>query len=77
MILDVVILGPDRSLFEGRASRVICPGEQGVFEIGPFHRPLVSRLFPGAVIVDDKSLPIHRGVVKVEKNRVTALVEPV
>ena len=74
--IDVTVLGPDRSLFEGRASHVIFPGERGVFEVGPFHRPIVSRLLSGVVMIDDASLPIQRGVVKVEQNRVIALVEP-
>ena len=74
--IEVLVLGPDRSLFEGRASHVIFPGEQGTFEIGPFHRPIVSRLFPGVVTIDNNNLPIKRGVVKVERNKVVALVEP-
>ncbi len=74
--IDVIVLGPDRSLYEGRASHIIFPGERGVFEVGPFHRPIVSRLLPGIVAIDDTHLPIQRGVVKVEQNRVTAFVEP-
>ena len=74
--IDVIVLGPDRSLYEGRASHIIFPGERGVFEVGPFHRPIVSRLLPGVVTIDNANLPIKRGVVKVERNRVTALVEP-
>ena len=76
MTLDVIVLGPDRPLFEGKVSRIIFPGEQGVFEVGPFHRPLVSRLLPGVIVIEGESLPIQRGVVKIERNRVTALVEP-
>jgi F-type H+-transporting ATPase subunit epsilon len=75
-LVEVIVLGPDRLLFEGRVSHVIFPGEQGTFEIGPFHRPIVSRLFPGVVTIENNSLPIKRGVVKVERNKVTALVEP-
>ena len=74
--LEVLVLGPNRPLFEGRASHVIFPGEQGTFEVGPFHRPIVSRLLPGVMVIDNEELPIQRGVVKVERNRVTALVEP-
>lgn len=74
-MLDVTILTPEEVLFQGRASRVILPGEVGTFEVGPFHRPLVSRLLPGFLIVDDRSVLIRRGVVKVERDRVTSIVE--
>lgn len=74
-MLDVTILTPQEVLFQGRASRVILPGEAGTFEVGPFHRPLVSRLLPGFLIVDDRSVLIRRGVVKVMGDRVTSIVE--
>ena len=75
-MLEVILLSPASPIFEGTAERVIMPGEKGVFEIFSFHRPLVSRLLPGLVVVDDRPYPIRRGVVKVDRNRVTALVEP-
>ena len=74
-MLDVVILTPQEILFQGQAGRVILPGEMGTFEVGQFHRPLVSRLLPGLLIVDNQSVLIHRGVVKVERDRVTSIVE--
>jgi len=74
--MDVVILSPQDLLYQGRASRVIFPGEEGVFEVAPFHRPLVSRLLPGLIVVDQQAFPIHRGVVKVRHDVVTAIVEP-
>lgn len=75
-MLDVMIASPQDLLFQGRARHVIFPGEQGVFEVCPFHRPLVSRLLPGLIVVDEQSFPIQRGVVKVEHDTVTAIVEP-
>ena len=75
-MLEVVVLGPEAFLFEGKAQRVILPGEKGVFEVCPFHRPLISRLLSGVLIIDQESIPIQRGVVKVDRNRVTAIVEP-
>lgn len=75
-MLEVVVLGPEAFLFEGKAARVILPGEKGVFEICPFHRPLISRLLPGVLIIDKESIPIQKGVVKVDRNKVTAIVEP-
>ncbi len=73
--LEVLLLTPEKILFEGRAQRVILPGEEGTFEVGSFHRTLVSRLLPGVIVIDEHSFPIQRGVVKVEKNTVTSLSE--
>ena len=75
-MLDVTILSPQDLLFQGQTNHVILPGEQGVFEICPFHRPLVSRLLAGLIVLDDQIVPIQRGVVKVEHDRVLAIVEP-
>ena len=66
---------PEQILFQGRAERAIFPGTQGTFEVGPFHRPLVSRLKSGYVVVDQQTFPICQGVVRVEKNRIVSLVE--
>ena len=76
-MLHVLVISHAGVLFEGTAHQVIVPGEQGVFEIQPFHRPVVSRLLPGAVIVDGKTLAIRRGVVQTARNAVTAIVEGV
>ena len=75
-MLDVRILTTHQCLFEGRAMQVTLPGEAGVFEVYRFHRPLVSRLLSGVVLVDELAIPIARGVVKVERNGVTAIVDP-
>ena len=74
-MLDVVIVSPQRLLFHGQAERVVLPGEQGVFEVCRFHRPLVSRLLPGSIVVNEEVFLIDRGIVKIEHDRVTAVVE--
>ena len=74
-MLNVTIISPGRVIFEGQADSVILPGEAGVFEVLPFHRPLLSRLIGGEVVVDGSSLPIRRGIAKVESDAVTAIVE--
>ncbi len=74
-MLNVTIISPGRVIFEGQADSVILPGETGLFEVLPFHRPLLSRLIGGEVVVDGSSLPIRRGIAKVEADAVTAIVE--
>jgi F0F1-type ATP synthase epsilon subunit len=74
-MIDVLICTPQEILFEGRAHSAIFPGEFGVFEILPFHKPLLSRLISGIIIVEDQKVAIFRGVCQVRANKVTAIVE--
>lgn len=73
--LELLVLSPERLIYEGQASSIVLPGENGVFEILPFHKRLLSRLLAGLVIIDRKVMRIKRGVVKVGLNRVTLIVE--
>ncbi len=75
-MLQVTIVSPQAIVFQGEAQRVIVPGEQGIFEVGPFHRPLISLLLPGRIVVDDHVFDIQRGVIKVVADTITALIEP-
>ncbi len=74
--LNVLIAEPERGLlFQGTAQALSFPGEQGVFEVLPLHRPLVSRLLSGVVSVDGRVFSIVRGIVRVADDIVTAVVE--
>lgn len=75
MLLDVIILSPKQIIFEGKARSVILPGEDGVFEISPLHKRIISRLLAGIVYIDEKSFPIKRGLMKAGLNNVTVIVE--
>jgi F-type H+-transporting ATPase subunit epsilon len=75
MLLDVSILNPIKVIFEGKAKRVILPGEAGTFEILPFHKRILSRLVGGTIIVDQQAIPIRRGIVKANQNMVTIILE--
>ena len=75
MLLDVSILSPKEVIFEGKAKSLILPGESGVFEILPFHKRLLSRIISGTALIDEQSLPVKRGIVKVDQNKVTIIVE--
>jgi len=74
-VLEVTLLTPSRMVFQGDASHVIVPGEKGVFEICPFHKPVISRLLPGRVAVDRKVYRIRHGVVQVNRNKVGMIVQ--
>ncbi|MFH0985436.1 MAG: hypothetical protein V1882_07845 [Candidatus Omnitrophota bacterium] len=72
---DLSIVGPGGVVFEGKAQRVIFPGKSGTFEILVNHKPLLSRLRSGTIIVDNQEILISQGVVRVLSNRVLAIIE--
>jgi len=75
-MLEVTLITAQRTIFRGAAKSVVLPGEGGVFEITPFHVNIISRLISGYIIIDDRnSFIIKRGVVKLEKNKATIIVE--
>ena len=73
--LSVLITSAERVLFEGQAGSLTFPGEQGTFEVLPLHRPLVSRLLGGPMLIDGRTMTIRRGVVRIADDVVTAVVE--
>jgi F-type H+-transporting ATPase subunit epsilon len=74
-MLDVVIYSPEKQIFQGKANSVIFPGEYGVFEVLPFHKPILSRLIGGNIFVDEKKFAIRCGIVGVNYNKATVVVE--
>ena len=74
-LLNLVIVSPERLLFEGKAHSVVMPGENGVFEILPYHKRLLSRLLAGYLVIDNHAVKIKRGVAKVGLDQVTIIVE--
>ena len=74
-MLDVLILSPEKVIFEGKAESVSLPGERGIFEVLSFHKNLLSRLLSGSIVVDGRTFSIYRGIVKVKENVVTIISE--
>ena len=74
-MLNVLVTSPEKVLYEGTAGRVVAPGEQGTFEVLPLHRPLVSRLLAGPLVVDNTTYPIERGVLSIADDNLTVVVE--
>ena len=75
MFLDVTVLTPKEVIFEGKAINVALPGEQGIFEVLPFHKRILSRLVSGTLVINEETIPIKRGVVKVNQNKVVIIIE--
>ena len=73
--MNIALLSPKAVLFEGKAENVIVPGEEGVFEVLPFHKRLMSRLIYGTIFIEEKSYLIERGIIMVDQNKVTIIVQ--
>ena len=75
--MDVQIISPDKSLYDGKADLVTVPGTSGSIGILNNHAPLVSSLSKGEVkiVLDNKEefFKIDGGVVEVLKNSVVVL----
>lgn len=76
--LHVVVVSPERTLFDGEATAVFVPGEKGRFEILINHAPIISSLTAGTIIGKGDnpfSINIASGFVEVKDNVVTLCVE--
>jgi F0F1-type ATP synthase epsilon subunit len=63
-------------LYESEALSVFLPGADGEFEILDFHKPLISQLKEGTIVVDNiKEFKIRGGVVKMGGQSLVAIVD--
>ena len=75
-MFKVTIINPRRTIYEGQAESVFLPGEEGEFEILEFHKPIISLVRKGEIIIDrNKYIAISKGVVRMRQNELVALVE--
>ena len=75
-MFEVTIVSPKRHVFEGQASSVFLPGDEGEFEVLDLHRTVLSLLTKGEIIIDgEKRIPIKSGVVNFQDNQLVGLVE--
>ena len=78
--MNIEIITPDKTLFEGTATLVQLPGIDGSFEILNNHAPLISALKKGKVKYIDSAektnfIEIKGGVIEVLKNKILVLAE--
>ena len=76
--MDVQIITPDKSLYQGQADLVTVPGTSGSIGILNHHAPLVSSLKKGEIkiVMNEKEefFKIEGGVIEVSQNKVIVLV---
>ena len=77
--MNVSILSPLKSLFQGEATSVNLPGKVGAFTILENHAPIVSTLDKGIITITNKDevseIEIVSGFVEVHDNEITICVE--
>ena len=77
--MNVSILSPLKSLFQGDATSVNLPGKVGAFTILENHAPIVSTLDKGVITITNKEeiseIEIVSGFVEVHDNEITICVE--
>lgn len=78
--LDVRVVSPDRTVFQGGAASVVAPVWDGQVGVLPGHAPMIALLGQGELAVDrigggSTTFYVAGGVMKVEDDRVTVLTE--
>ena len=79
--MNLEIITPDKTIYEGEAELVQLPGIDGSFEILNNHAPIISALKKGKVKVrkskgsKDEFFEINGGVIEVLNNKVLVLAE--
>ena len=78
--LQVDIVSSEQSIFSGVAQMVIAPGEGGELGILPEHIPLLTRIKPGTVRIqqpngEEEVIYVSGGMMEVQPDRVTVLAD--
>lgn len=78
--MNVEIISPESTLFEGQASYVFLPGSDGSLGVMNNHAPLITSLKKGTIRVKEASGKEHKfdvkgGTVEVFNNKMIILAE--
>lgn len=80
--MELIVLTPEKEIYQGVISSVKVPGASGQFEVLNGHAPIVSSLVTGPVRIissdgDNKVFNISKGFIEVLGNEVSLLVQGV
>lgn len=78
--MNVKIIKPDTTLYDGPATLLQLPGTSGLFEILENHAPIISSLSAGRIRLQaegssERVFEIKAGVVKGQQNDILILVQ--
>lgn len=75
---QLLIVTPDKVLFEGDATRVLAPGVYQEIAILPDHTPLYAQLIKGEIKAtiqgEEQTFPVESGLLRVKQNRVSIVL---
>ena len=75
-MFNALVITANRVLYEGPAKSVFLPGTSGEFEVLDFHKPIISLLREGSIVVDwETEIPIRKGAVRMMGDELVAIVE--
>mgnify|MGYP000947920823 CR=1 FL=1 len=80
MPLNVEVVAPDRTLWQGEASMVSAPAADGSMGVLPGHQPVLSVLRPGVVVVkptqgESVEIEVDGGFFSVDADQVTIVLD--
>lgn len=79
--IKVDIVSAETSIFSGSARFVALPGESGELGVLPGHIPLITRIRPGVVRVqqqesqEELAIYVHGGILEIQPDAVTVLAD--
>lgn len=77
--MKLIVLSPDREIFNGEVTSVKVPGSGGSFELLNNHAPIVSSLSHGVVRVrtqkDEFHFKVEKGFIELLNNEISLLVQ--
>ena len=77
--IQVDVVSAEEEVFSGQAEFVALPGETGELGILPGHTPLITRIRPGAVRIQngasEEFVFVAGGILEVQPNHVTILAD--
>lgn len=78
--MELIVLSPDKQLFEGSVESVQLPGTEGGFEIRANHAPIIAALAAGQVNIltsknEKLSFTIQSGFVELADNKIALLLQ--
>lgn len=75
--MNIEIISPDKTLFQGEAEVITLPGIDGMFQVMNNHAPMIAGLKEGDVVVKtngkEESYSITGGLFEVLNNKVVIL----
>jgi F-type H+-transporting ATPase subunit epsilon len=79
--MRLVLLSPEKTLFDGEVDSVTIPGTKGLFTVLPHHAPLITSIEKGTITYKksdvEHNLKVEEGFAEVKNNIVSICIEKV